>query len=80
MLSGRVDNVLAKSIVTPTLVLAGENDGCLDISLYEKAIKEPYFTSGITFKAFAGAGHFLHQELPETINPILINWLQSHAA
>ena len=76
--SGRGKALLAQAIATPSLVLAGENDGCMDISLYDKAIKEKYFSRGVTFKPFAGAGHFLHQEIPETINPILIHWLQSH--
>lgn len=79
VLSGRMNDVLARPITTPTRVLAGENDGCLTISLYDKAIKAHYFTGGVEFTAFENAGHFLHQEIPKTINPILINWLQSHA-
>ncbi len=78
VLCGRVDRLLTQSIVTPTLVLAGENDGCMDISLYSKAIKDQYFSGGLEFQSFAGAGHFLHQEIPEIVNPVLIEWLQSH--
>lgn len=79
IVSGRANAILAKPIIAPTLVLAGENDGCISITLFDKAIKDKYFTEGIEFKSFANAGHFLHQEIPEIINPILVDWLKSHS-
>lgn len=79
ILSGRGDTLLAKPIIVPTLVLAGENDGCMSITLFDKAINDKYFTKGIEFTSFANAGHFLHQEIPHTINPVLIDWLQSNS-
>lgn len=78
VLSRSHDDLLKQELEVPTLVMAGEQDGCLSIDLYQKAIQSRYFPKGVQFKRFPNAGHFLHQEVPEELNPILVEWLRSH--
>lgn len=67
---------LKKSIRVPTLALTGENDGCMDTRLHDIIMRPADFPSGLKIKRVSEAGHFLHQERPELINPMLIEHLK----
>jgi len=58
-----------------TLALTGELDGCMDTRLHDLTMKDEDFPKGFEVARVAGAGHFLHQEKPEVVNPLLIDWL-----
>lgn len=64
----------------PTLGLAGALDGCIDAQVFKGAMQERDFPGGLSVQIIDGCGHFLHQELPDVINPILLDWLKSHDA
>lgn len=52
-------------IETPTLVLAGANDGCIGPALFESA--DDALAGRSRVAVVRGAGHFLHQERPEVV-------------
>lgn len=62
-------------IPVPTLALTGTQDGCVDTRLHDIAMKDDDFPGGLTVVRVDGAGHFLHQEKPDEVNRILIDWL-----
>lgn len=49
----------------PTLVMAGENDGCIGREIFE-GVEENLGTEG-RFAVLPGAGHFMHLERPEEL-------------
>lgn len=63
----------------PTLGLAGKLDGCIDAAVFAGALQERDFPNGLKVEVIAGAGHFLHQEKPAVVNPILLDWLKTHS-
>ncbi|MCH2173426.1 alpha/beta hydrolase [Myxococcota bacterium] len=63
-------------IHVPTLAITGALDGCIDTRLYDVTMKEEDFPGGLEVMRIEGVGHFLHQEHPEEINRILIDWLE----
>ncbi len=64
----------------PTLGLAGKLDGCIDAQVFAQALQERDFPNGLQVELIEGAGHFLHQERPDLVNPLLLAWLKSHDA
>ncbi|MFK7732968.1 MAG: alpha/beta fold hydrolase [Pseudomonadales bacterium] len=34
------------------------------------------FPNGLDVQQIEGAGHFLHQEKPDTVNTLILNWIQ----
>ena len=62
-------------VPVPTLSLSGELDGCIDSGIFEQLMCSEDFPEGLRFQRIAGAGHFLHQEQPEFINRLIIQWL-----
>lgn len=66
-------------IPVPTLALTGANDGCVDTRIHDIAMKREDFPSGVEVVRVEGAGHFLHQEKPDAVNPILMDWLERNA-
>jgi pimeloyl-ACP methyl ester carboxylesterase len=77
--AGRESWRLARARVqVPTLALTGATDGCLETRLFDHLMRAEDFPAGLSVRRIRGAGHFLHQERPEEINEILIDWLRRH--
>jgi pimeloyl-ACP methyl ester carboxylesterase len=65
-------------ISTPTLVLAGQRDGCIDVSAYgdlDRAFSGPW-----RFEAVPGVGHFLIDEAPQRVGDLIVAWLTGDAS
>ncbi len=73
----RTHKLLATPVGVPTLALTGARDGCIDTRLFEK-MKPTTFARGLRVERLAGVGHFLHQEKPEEVNRLLLEWLGQH--
>jgi pimeloyl-ACP methyl ester carboxylesterase len=65
-------------VLTPTLALSGERDGCIDSAVFERLTVTEDFPEGVVFHRVMGAGHFLHQECPSEVNRLIIDWLVRH--
>jgi pimeloyl-ACP methyl ester carboxylesterase len=60
----------------PTLYLHGRTDGCMGVDLAEGAA--PFLTSeGSRLELVDGAGHFLHVERPDVVNPLIVDFVTS---
>ena len=69
-------------IPVPTLAITGEIDGCLDTRMHDtmnEAGREDDFPAGLRVERIPGAGHFLHQEKPEIVNPLLLDWIKKNS-
>jgi len=66
-------------IAVPTLILNGARDGCMHPRLLDHIIVDSQFPKGVTLRTLKQAGHFLHLEQPETVNQILLDWLQENS-
>ena len=66
--------VIASTSV-PTLVIHGEDDRCLDRRLFDHAVVEADFSGGVRREMLPGAAHFLHLEQPDTVNELILDWL-----
>ena len=62
-------------IAVPTLAMTGTRDGCMDASLYDVAVDPADFPRGVHVERVSNAGHFLHQERPDEVNRVLVDWL-----
>lgn len=60
-------------IDVPTLTFHGANDGCIGVDLV--AGMDALFAKGLRVEIVSGAGHFLHQEQPEVVNALLLEFL-----
>lgn len=65
-------------IEVPTLALTGATDGCMNTQLYDVVMEPEDFPNGLRVVRVSGAGHFLHQEKPAEVNPLILNWLREH--
>ena len=63
-----------KPCTVPLLAITGASDGCMDTRLYD-TIDPALFPGGLRVERVAGAGHFVHQEKPDDVNRMLIDWL-----
>lgn len=63
----------------PTLAITGALDGCIDTRLHDLVMNEADFPAGFRVERVEGAGHFLHQEKPDEVNQILLDWLVTHS-
>lgn len=59
-----------------TLAITGADDGCVDTRLYDHAFSDEDFPNGVRVERIAGAGHFTHQEDPEAVNRLLLDWFK----
>jgi pimeloyl-ACP methyl ester carboxylesterase len=69
---------LLPRIGQPLLVLWGENDPWTPIqgaAVYQRLAEEGDRPGPVTFHSIANTGHCPHDERPEVVNPLLINWL-----
>jgi pimeloyl-ACP methyl ester carboxylesterase len=62
-------------IPAPTLYLHGVDDGCLGIEGVVDDELRPFFPTGLEVARVPGAGHFLHLERPEVVNPLVTAFL-----
>ena len=63
-----------QQIQVPTLYLHGRDDGCISAELAEGM--EAFFDKGLEKVIIEGAGHFVHQERPEQVNRLILEFLQ----
>jgi pimeloyl-ACP methyl ester carboxylesterase len=73
----RVLSRLARPIEVRTLALTGAFDGCMDTRLHDLAMRDADFARGLRVVRVEGAGHFLHQEKPDEVNRVLVDWLRA---
>ena len=66
--------LFARPIEVPTLALTGALDGCMDTRLHDDLMHEGDFPAGLRVARVEGAGHFLHQEKPDEVNRLLLDW------
>jgi pimeloyl-ACP methyl ester carboxylesterase len=57
----------------PLLYLHGQNDGCMGAEVVSGIAEQ--LPAGSRFEVISDAGHFLHLERPEVVNPLLIDFL-----
>jgi len=68
----------AFAVPVPTLALIGRTDGCIDCDIFQALCREEDFPSGIDVRVVENAGHFLHQEQPDAVNELILDWIQRH--
>ncbi len=66
--------LLAKTTV-PSLHVHGEEDGCMGVELTYGT--EKHYASKVSIQRIANAGHFVHLEKPDAVNPLLLDFLGS---
>lgn len=66
-------------VAVPTLAMTGEKDGCIDSGVFQDLMYPEDFPGGLEVRCIPGAGHFLHQEDPETVNALLLEWLAKNS-
>ena len=59
-----------------TLAITGANDGCIATELYDFVFRDNDFPNGLRIERIGGAGHFVHQEKPEAVSELLLQWLK----
>jgi pimeloyl-ACP methyl ester carboxylesterase len=71
-------NAASRHTVVPvrTLAITGADDGCMDTRLHDHVFRAEDFPRGVRVQRVEGAGHFLHQEKPDAVNQLLLEWLQ----
>ncbi|HLL00905.1 MAG TPA: alpha/beta hydrolase [Myxococcaceae bacterium] len=72
-LIGEPRRLLLQKTRVPTLYFHGVEDGCIGVDLMDGM--ERNFLSGIEMHRVPGAGHFVHLERPDVVNPILLDFL-----
>ncbi len=70
---------LARPIEVSTLALTGALDRCMDTRLHDSAMRSADFVGGMRVVRVENAGHFLHQEKPDEVNGVILDWLQTVA-
>lgn len=65
-----------KPCTVPLLAITGATDGCMDTRLYDM-LDPALFAAELRVERVAGAGHFVHEEKPDEINRLLIEWFAS---
>ncbi len=72
----RAAHLLSRRISTPTLQLHGALDSCM---LPATAIGSGrYVRAAYDWRLLEGVGHFPHEEAPEAVNRLLLDWLGAH--
>jgi pimeloyl-ACP methyl ester carboxylesterase len=62
-------------ISAPAMMIHGQDDGCIGVELLEGM--GAHFTRGLRTEVIAGAGHFVHQERPDEVNRLILDFLKS---
>jgi pimeloyl-ACP methyl ester carboxylesterase len=76
-LLGIADSALNRLAAIPvrTLVITGADDGCIDTRLFDHAILPTDFPAGVQLRRIQRAGHWVHQEKPEEVNSLILDWI-----
>jgi len=69
----------ALPLPVPTLAITGAQDGCMDTRMYDY-VDGTLFPQGYRMERLEGAGHFAHQEKPEEVNALLLDWIAGASA
>lgn len=69
----------ATTVSVPTLAITGADDGCMDTRLWDHLFFEEDFPRGHRIERIANAGHFVHQEKPDVVNPLIVDWLSRNS-
>jgi len=70
--------LLAEPYQVPFMTLLGEKDGCLNHEVSVNCMFEADFKAGLEVHSIKDAGHFMHQEKPDAINALLIDWVRKN--
>lgn len=62
-------------VAVPTLALTGHKDGCIDTEVFKAMMLEQDFPNGLDVQQIQEAGHFPHQEKPDIVNDLILNWI-----
>ena len=68
--------VAAGPVTVPTLALHGTRDRPKRLEGFESENMDRYFTGGLEKVIIPGTGHFMHQEKPEEVNPLIVDFLK----
>jgi pimeloyl-ACP methyl ester carboxylesterase len=73
---GLRDAAMTRLTTIPVRMLAitGADDGCMDTRLYDHVFLEEDFPEGVRVERIMDAGHFVHQEKPNEVNRLLVEW------
>jgi pimeloyl-ACP methyl ester carboxylesterase len=72
-LTGETRRLLLEDTRVPALYFHGVDDGCLGVENIEGM--ERFFRAGVDVHRVPGAGHFVHLERPDAVNPPLLDFL-----
>ncbi|HEY2385708.1 MAG TPA: alpha/beta hydrolase [Candidatus Binatia bacterium] len=67
--------IMLEPIDVPALMLHGANDGCIGAELLSGM--ETFFPRGLRVEVVPGTGHFLHQEAPDAVNRLILDFLRA---
>jgi pimeloyl-ACP methyl ester carboxylesterase len=76
--SRRMNEIVRRETDVPTLAITGATDGCMDTRIYD-CVDTSRYRNGWRMERVEGAGHFCHQEKPDAVNALLLDWLAQHA-
>ena len=62
-----------QQIQVPALYIHGREDGCIGVELVDGM--EASFANGLRTVIIEGAGHFVHQEKPDEVNRVILDFL-----
>ena len=68
--------VAAGPVTVPTLALHGTRDRPKRLEGFESENMDRYFTGRLEKVIIPGTGHFMHQEKPEEVNPLIVDFLK----
>ncbi|MDP1820405.1 MAG: alpha/beta hydrolase [Acidimicrobiales bacterium] len=71
-----VQNKAVAPLQQPTLYLHGRTDGCMGIEVAEQAA-DHLPSEGSHMEIVDDAGHFLHLERPDVVNPLVLDFLST---
>ena len=74
-MNGAIATAMAAPIEVPTLMFHGRDDGCIGAELLVGM--EALFPRGLKIEVVPRAGHFVHQEKPELVNRLMLQFLKS---
>lgn len=72
-----MDALVAQPIRVPTLAITGADDGCMDTRFFDR-VPAQAFAAELRTERIDGTGHFCHQEHPDAVNTLLLEWLARH--